>query len=400
MVPKDVLREIVLSQNSFISRLNDSIPRDKPIKIMNSFVIVITGIRRCGKSTYLNQILKNQNIWYYLNLEDPRLDGFELADFERFDAVARDIHGNGGVYFFDEIQTVLNWEKFIRYLVDKKERVILTGSNASILGGELATKLTGRYLQMYLFPFSYNEFLRIEGGVPSADTLMQYLYQGGFPEYLKTKDALILQELFSDIIIKDISVRFGVRRIALIKKIALFLISNIGKEFSYNSIKNSFGIKSVQTVIDYISYFQNSYLFFVVPCFNYSYKSQIVGPKKIYSIDNGLTSANSLSFSKDEGKMLENAVFLALKRKYDDIFYYKKEYECDFLIKTRDKVTLAMQACAHLNAENREREIYGLMAALKEFKLASGLIITIDQEDVIILEDKQIQIVPCWKWFS
>ena len=292
------------------------------------------------------------------------------------------------------------WEKFIRYLTDKKERIVITGSNASLLSSELGTKLTGRHLQTEMFPFSFGEFLSLKKEKPSLKSFEEYSIKGGFPEYLKKENPDILHELLSDISMKDIAVRFGIKNTSILNKIAIYLISNVGKEFSYNSIKDAFEIKSVQSVIDYVFYFENAYLLFTVPRFSYSYKKQQVNPKKVYSIDNGFSYNNSASFSKDKGKMLENLVFLELRRHFRDIFYFQEKSECDFVIKEKEKITKAMQVCFDFNEETKEREINGIITALKEFNLKEGLILTYNQEDEFSVEGRRIIIKPVWKWLN
>lgn len=372
--------------------------KEAEIKIEDSFALVITGIRRCGKSTFLSQIFKEQTKGYYLNLEDPRLEGFELSDFNKIETIMKELYGDKGIYFFDEIQNIDKWEKFVRYLIDKKEKIFITGSNASLLSKELGTKLTGRHLQIEMFPFSFREFLNIMKEKPSINSFEEYLFKGGFPEYLKKDNSEILHELLSDVLMKDIAIRFGIKNTNILNKIAIYLISNVGKEFSYNSIKKMFEIKSVQSVIDYISYFENAYLVFTIPRFSYSYKQQQISPKKVYSIDNGFSYNNSASFSKDKGKMLENMVFLGLRRKFKDIFYFQDKNECDFIIKEKDKITQAIQVCYDFNEENKTREISGLMSALKEFNLKKGFILTYNQDDEFLIEDKEIKVLPVWKW--
>ena len=400
MLTKETLREVIISQREQLNKLDLGILREKgkEIKIEDSFALLITGIRRCGKSTFLNQILKKQKKGYYLNLEDPRLEGFDLSDFNKIETIMQEIYGQKGVYFFDEIQNIDKWEKFIRYLIDKKEKVIITGSNASLLSRELGTKLTGRYLQVELFPFSFEEFLNIKKENLSAKSFEEYLSKGGFPEFLKKENPSILHELLSDVVLKDIAVRFSIKNTNILNKIAIYVISNVGKEFSYNSIKKMFGIKSVQSVIDYVSYFENAYLIFTVPKFSYSYKQQQVSPKKVYSIDNGFSYANSASFSKDRGKMLENIVFLGLRKKYRDIFYFQEKNECDFIIKQKEKIVSAIQVCFDFNEENKDREINGLISALKKFNLNEGIILTYNQEDEFTIDGRKILIKPAWNW--
>ena len=398
MLTKETLKEVILSQRAYLDRADLGTLRQKEITIGGSFAILITGIRRCGKSTFLNQVLKKQKKGYYLNLEDPRLEGFELSDFNKVETILNEIYGVGGVYFFDEIQNIEKWEKFVRYLIDKKEKVVITGSNASLLSRELGTKLTGRHLQLELFPFSYQEFLDLKKKSPSVDSFEEYFNLGGFPEYLKKEDPAILHELLSDVVMKDIAIRFGIKNTNMLNKIVIYLISNAGKEFSYNSIKNMLEIKSVQSVIDYVSYLENTYLIFTIPRFSYSYKQQQVNPKKVYSIDNGFSSSNSASFSQDKGKMLENMAFLGLRRRFGDIFYFQDKVECDFVIKEKEKITKAIQVCFDFNEETKGREIKGLLTALKYFNLKEGLILTYNQEDEFLLEGKKVIIQPVWKW--
>lgn len=400
MLTKETLREVIASQRSFLDRIEPGTVREKEgdIKVEASFALIITGIRRCGKSTLLNHVLQKQKKGYYLNLEDPRLEGFELSDFNRAEAVMKELYGEGGAYFFDEIQNVEKWEKHIRYQIDRGEKVLITGSNAALLSRELGTKLTGRHLEIEVFPFSFKEFLALKGQVPSLKSFEDYLYSGGFPEHIRKNNPEILHELLSDIVAKDIAVRFGIKNTSTLNKILIYLISNVGKEFSYNSIKKMFYVKSVQSVIDYISYFENAYLIFTVPRFSYSYKKQQVSPKKVYSIDNGFSYNNSVSFSKDKGKMLENAVFLGLRRKFKDISYFKESNECDFLVKEKDKITHALQVCFELNEGNKDREINGLLSALREFRLDGGIILTYDQQDSFLIDGKKVDVMPAWKW--
>ena len=400
MLSIETIKKVITSQRDFLDSSEQGTLREKSkkIKIEDSFALIITGVRRCGKSTLMNQLLKKQRKGYYLNLEDPRLGGFDSSDFNKVESIMKELYGEEGVYFFDEIQNILEWERFIRYLVDKKEKVVLTGSNASILSKELGTKLTGRHLSIELFPFSFWEFLSLKKQKPSINSFEEYLIKGGFPEYIKKENPEVLHELLSDIVMKDIAARFGIKNTIILNKIVIYLISNVGKEFSYNSIKKMFEIKSVKSVIDYISFFENAYLVFTLPRFSYSYKQQQVNPKKVYSIDNGFSSNNSASFSKDYGKMLENLVFLNLRKKYKDIFYFQEKNECDFVIKEKDKIIKAFQVCFDFNDENKDREINGLLEALEKFNLKDGLILTYKQEDEFNINGKKIKVLPVWKW--
>jgi hypothetical protein len=394
MILKDTLRQIVLLQRRSLGDIGIKREVLDDIDLKTSHVIILSGIRRCGKSTLLKQLMKKVKKFYYFNFEDQRVSGFELSDFEKLDDVFHEEFGDCNYYFLDEIQNVDGWERFVRKKQDERKKFIITGSNASLLSRELGTKLTGRHLTYELFPFSYGEMLLLRKLKPTLKSFKEYFQNGGFPEFLKYRNTDILQELFRDIISRDIVVKNKLKEAKTITELSLYLLSNIGKEFSYNKLKKYFNMGSTNTIISYISYLEDSYLFFVLPKFDYSYKKQIVNPKKIYSIDVGLSYANSVSFSSDKGRILENLVFLHLRKKYKDIFYFKENYECDFVIRKKGKDIEAVQVCFELNADNKERELRGLEFAMNKLKIKKGTIVTFNQEDKI----NGIKVMPYWKW--
>ena len=399
MILKETLRHIIKTQKEELFLQEKTIEREKikEIKIDIDLAVILSGVRRCGKSTLLKQLIKKTRNFYYFNFEDPRANSFELTDFNKLNEVFQEEFGRSEYYFFDEVQNVAGWEIFVRSMLDKNKHFIITGSNASLLSKELGTKLTGRHIRFELMPFSFNEFLTLKNKRSSIESFEEYLTNGGFPQYLKIKRIEILQELFNDIIARDISVRHKIRNEKALNQLALYLLTNIGKEFSHNSLKKIFGI-SVNTIISFISYFEDAYILFTIPRFDYSYKKQLVNPKKIYAIDNGFVNANSSSFSGDKGKMLENAVFLSLRRKYKNIFYFQEKKECDFLVKENNKIVKAIQVCYQISEDNQEREFSGLIEALDKFNLKEGLILTYNQEDIINIKGKSINIIPLWKW--
>lgn len=400
MILKETLRNIIKSQREELSLYEEGVEREK-IRQMDldvPFAIVISGVRRCGKSTLMRQMMKKVKNFYYINFDDPRLINFEVTDFQRLDDVFLEEYGNSRYYFFDEIQNVQKWELFVRMLLDKKRHVVITGSNASLLSKELGTRLTGRHLRYELFPFSFKEFLSLMDKKASINSFQNYFLKGGFPEYLKIGRAEILQELFNDILIRDIAARHKIKNTKILKEMALYLITNIGKEFSYNSLKKIFSLGSVHSIISHISYFEDSYLLFTIPKFDYSLKKQLINPKKVYSIDNGLTHVNSASFSEDKGRMLENMFFLNLRRSYRDIFYFRGKGECDFVVKEGEKIKYAIQVCYELDEENKNREISGLIDAMKKFNLKEGFILTYNQEDKIEIGSRKIFVKPVWIW--
>lgn len=402
MILKETLKTIVRTQERELESSEHGIDRilTKKIDLKLPFAIILSGIRRCGKSTLLRQVMKAEDGSYYFNFEDPRATGFELSDFQKLDEVFTGEYGESDCYFFDEIQNVEKWELFVRMLLDKKKHLLITGSNASLMSKELGTRLTGRHLRYELFPFSYLEFLNFTSKKEGADSFGEYMRKGGFPEYLKYGKSDILQELFNDIVMRDIVVRHKLRSPKVIKEMALFLLSNVGVEFSYNSLAKAFSLGSTNSAIAFVSYLEDSYLLFTVSKFDYSLKKQAVNPKKIYVIDNGLADVNSVSFSSNRGRMLENCAFLQLRRAGKQVFYFKGDNECDFLVKEKNAIVNAIQVCYELTEDNKKREIDGLIEALEKFGLSEGLILTYDQQDTLEISGKTIAVVPAWRWFQ
>ncbi len=370
----------------------------KKVERKESHIEVITGVRRCGKSTLLKQINKKQKKYVaYLNFEDPRIYNFQLQDFEKLDEI---IPVTTKIYFFDEIQNVPSWEVYVRNLHDSGKKVYITGANASLLSKELGTRLTGRYLSHELFPFSYTEFLTFKKKKASASTISEYMLSGGFPEYLKSGNPEILQLLLKDIVLRDIAVRHGIRNSKTLMSITLFLISNIGKPYSYNGLKKHFKVGSAITVSDYLYWLGDAYLFFYLPRFSWSAKSIAKNPRKVYVIDNGLAQANSLSFTDDIGRLLENAVYLHLRRSRKTLYYFREDGECDFVVFDKNKCLAAIQVTQKIHADNKAREINGLLEAMKYFNLKEGFIITQNEKDKLQVDGKMIWLVPAVEFFA
>ncbi len=400
MIDKETLRKIVRLQREELLLFDEGVSREESVDIDINvpFAVILSGIRRCGKSTLLLQLMKRAKHFYYFNFEDSRATDFDVKDFEKLDLIFHEEYKDCQYYFFDEIQNVPKWELFIRRSVDLKKHVVITGSNASLLSKELGTRLTGRHLTHELFPFSFKEFLKIEKLKGNLNSFERYLTEGGFPEYLKLKRPDILQELLTDILTRDIATRYKIRSQKRLKELAIHLLTNIGKQFTYNSLKKSFKLGSVNSVISFISYFEDAYLLFTIPKFDYSHKKMLVSPKKVYSIDNGLSVRNSASFFDDRGRLLENLVFINLRRKHKDLLYFQNTHECDFIVRDGEKIIMAVQVCYEINEDNKERELYGLREAVEKFKLKEGLILTYNQTDEFELGKAKIKAIPIWRW--
>lgn len=368
--------------------------------LMDGFAYIISGIRRCGKSTLLGQyIAKNDITSLYLNFDTPRLGEFSASDFVLIDQMAKD---EGVKYlFFDEIQMVDGWESYVRSALDNGHRVMVTGSNASLLSMELGTRLTGRHITKELFPFSFEEYCRFRNLEPSSNACAGYLQEGGFPQYLKYRDEEILSSLLNDILYRDIAVRYGVKDVKALQELTYYLMSNIGNRVSANKLTQAVHVKTAKTILEYFSYLTQTYLFSFVPRYAYSYKSQMINPKKVYCIDNGMHAAVTMSVTDDGGRKLENMVYNELRRHPQQIYYYSNEAsECDFVVRVKNRPVAAYQVCQELNHDNEAREVKGLLSAMRELQISDGTILTFDQEDIFVQDDVTIKIKPVWKWAS
>lgn len=396
MILKETLKDVVRLQRKEMEAADAGVTRNllREIDLKMPHAAILSGVRRCGKSTLLRQLMEKTGKFYYFNFEDQRVLGFDAGDFERLDSVFQEETGKCRIYFFDEIQNVRGWERFVRRMQDLGKRFAITGSNASLLSKELGTKLTGRHITHELFPFSYDEMLELTSQRPGLKSFEEYMETGGFPEFLKYRKDEILQELLNDIIVRDIVTRYGLRETKTIKEMAIYLLTNAGNDFSFTNLARHFSLGSTNTAISYVSYFEDSYLLFTITKFDYSYRKQLVNPKKAYSIDVGLSRANSASFSKDRGRILENIVFLGLRKRYRNIYYFKGRRECDFLARNKERIEEAVQVCYELNEDNKERELSGLKEAMEKLGIRKGTIITLRQEDAM----DGIKIRPAWKW--
>jgi len=414
---KDALKSIVLDQRETNVLKTDLIQREAFVRLKElaetPFIISIAGLRRCGKSTLLKQLLSASPVPVYaLNFDDERLLQFTVADFQALDEIFQELFGTNGVYFFDEIQNIPQWERFVRRLHDAGKKVYITGSNAALMSSELGTHLTGRYIPLQLYPFSFREYVAFKkimirneelettsGRAHIKKTFHAFMKEGGLPEYIQTGEIYYLRTLYENIIYRDIIQRHDVRKEKTLKELVDYLISNTGKEFSYTSLRKILGLSNAETVKEYIGFLNDSYLIQSLKRYDYSLKKQLNAPKKAYAIDTALSHSVSFRFSEDLGRQLENIVFLELNRRYQGLFYHHHDKECDFIVAEKEHIEECYQVTWNMQEEStRLREINGLLDAMDVHNLDEGTILTMDETEEMVRDDKRIHILPVWKW--
>jgi uncharacterized protein len=410
MINISLLEEVVSDQLEYFRRKDAGVIRhiDFERYLTSKQITIISGIRRSGKSTLLSQFAQKLESYYYINMDDERLINFSVDDFHNLMVVFQKLYPAGSV-LLDEVQNIAGWERFVRRIHDEGYKIFITGSNAKLLSSELGTHLSGRYIKIELYPFSFRESLDFHGVDYRAKSsrgravllkhFEEYLKKGGFPEFVRYNDHEYLKRIYDDILYRDILVRFRIREVKAFKQLASFLFSNFTKVTSYNSLKTGLGFKSVTSVKDYIEFMQEAYMVFELAKYDYSLKRQIASGRKIYVIDNGLRNAVSFYFSDDLGRLLENLVFIEMKRRREEIYYFSGKNECDFLVRKGTRITEAIQVSLELRkGVNEQREIDGLLEAAKTFRLKTGTILTQHQEDEMIKDGVTIKIMPVWKW--
>lgn len=390
----DAQRDAFMSRETGLER--EALPN---VPIAESFATIITGIRRGGKSTLLLQLLrKKYQDALYINFDDIRLSGFDQKDFTR---LHKEILKRGiKVLFFDEIQLVKEWEKYVNQLLREGYQVFITGSNASMLSIELGTHLTGRHLSTELFPFSFTEYTRFKSLESTAEVVEEYLRSGGIPEYVKTGIKEILNALVEDILVRDIAVRHSVKDISSLRQLATYLITNIGNLVTASRLTGMFDIKAASTFLEYFSYMKDSYLLDFIPMFSHSLKAQARNPRKVYVMDMGLYNENAVSTSENMGRRLENLIFLHLRKTYKNIFYYKGQGECDFVVMEKETIRQVVQVCLNLTDENFQREYDGLVEAMRALGVSEGTIVTLNQSDSFDEKGLNVNIIPANKFLS
>lgn len=412
---KELLKRIIFEQQDFCKDIaTNTIPRTIEQEwLSTSEVLIITGIRRCGKSVLLQQLrnqLKEQD--FFFNFDDERLVNFTVSDFQTLQECFFELFGEQHTYYFDEIQNIPGWETFVRRLYNEGNKVVVTGSNARMLSRELGTHLTGRYIAVEIYPFSFKEYLTYKDIHPTqkdfyttagrsmlVNNFSKYLEQGGFPKYLESQSARYLSSLYESIIFRDVMARNGLTNEKEIQELVFYLASNATKRITYSSIGKLIGIRHAETIKNYLEYIQQTYLIFQLLKYSPSVKTQMLSPKKIYFIDNAIINRIGFNATDNIGVKLENIVFVELKRRGLDLFYHSDKKECDFIVRQGITITQAYQVTVGMNSEKtRQREIDGLREAMQAYHLSEGYIITMDEKEELNVDEGKVHILPVWEW--
>lgn len=423
MISKNSLKEIIISNEDFIlQQITKIVDREGVVfpEILKK-TVVFYGVRRSGKTFILFDLFKRyKDHSLYIDFEDERLLGFELKDFERLkDAVLElkpHLIGKELVFLLDEVQNIEGWERFCRRSVERENiRVFVSGSSSKMMPSEFQTELRGRSWSAEVLPFSFREYLRADDIDISDKSLIygpkkalikkyfsEYMKWGGFPEVFFLKSGFekkrLIKEYFGAMYFRDLVERYNITNIALLESLTDKLFSSFSMKFSltafYKHYKDRFPF-SKDLLFRYYRHFLQSMLVFEVKKLTESTYKRMRNPAKVYLVDTGLCRRTT---STDAGRVLENIVFLELKRRSYEVFYFEEKRECDFIAKTEDNRLLPMQVCFELNEENKEREVSGLTKACRWLSIREGRILTSDDEEDFIVDGIKIIVLPVWKW--
>ena len=405
----------------------DTLPRE----VRKAFVFI--GMRRVGKTFLMYQDM-HQKIAHglekekvlYLNFEDDRLSGFKVKDFQTildvyYELYPHLIDGEDLCFYFDEIQNIVGWEKFIRRLLDKeKMSIFITGSSATLLSKEIATSLRGRCLESEVFPLSLSEILVYQKIDPSRlitskdkaiirHHAQNYLRRGGFPETLNLADHLhhqTIQSYINSAVFRDVIDRHKLKKPHMVKLFLMHCLQNIASPLSVTKVYNTFKSRgeelSRSTLYEYLHYFEDAYLICTVPIFEFSTRMRQVNPSKIYCMDSGIILGYSIKPETEHSACLENAVYIQLRRLHiENIFYYKTKggKEIDFIAQHPNGTIDLYQVSVTLSDEKtRQREIAALIEAAAELGVKMAYIITSDTDETIEVDGVTVSIVPYWRW--
>lgn len=397
---------------------------DKLNRLRNSHILAIVGARRAGKSTLMRQYIRRlflagvpKKDTLFVNLEEARFAGSLSLGLlqDIYETFLQYLQPSKKPYIFlDEVQNIPQWERFVRSLQERDEaNIIVSGSNSKLLSAEFGTLLTGRYLLAEVFPLSFKEFLTFKG-IPIEDRLhliqermkiknllMEYIKNGGFPQVVLSEPKReLLETYFNDTINRDVVRRFKIRNIQALQALANYYLTSISSLITFNKIRNFLNIP-LDTVERFSYYLEYAYLIFFVKRLSFSLKEREKSPRKVYGVDTGLRNAVGFSLSEDYGRNLENIVFLELKKRDNEIYYWKDNTgkEVDFVIKSGKEVINLIQACWDVeDIDVKRREILPLLKAMEEFGLTQAQIVTSEFEGEDEFKGRRIKFIPLWKW--
>lgn len=373
--------------------------------LQNPLIKLITGPRRVGKSVFALLMLQGKN-FAYLNFDDNQL--LEKWDEDLAMSALDDVYPDYDFMLLDEIQNLPDWDLWVSKLYRRGKNLIITGSNANMLSSEMATVLTGRYLQIEMFPFSLDETMRWKNISPdreeqSAQAIVladDYMRNGGYPETIPARGITksYLSTLFDSILLKDVAQRHNVRNTTDLYNLAKYLLSNFCNPISANELAGELGLSSVATTKKFCDYLNEPYLFFYLPRFNNKLKLMNKAPKKVYIVDNGFVQSTAFNLSENLGRLLENQVFVELLRRGyipgQTLFYYRtrNDKEIDFVTRKGTKVEQLIQVCYDMTSEKtRKRELDALVEAAKELHCDNLFVITNNQQEKIKWKDLNIK---------
>jgi len=432
---KKELLEILQDWNFWKKELDTGKERKEYLKqanrlVKSKIIIAIIGVRRSGKSYLMRQVIKKlieekkerKNV-LFVNFEDKRFAEFypKLLD-EIYETYLEFLKPSGKpLILLDEVHNIPKWERWVRTMQElDKAKIVISGSSSKLLAGELATVLTGRHLDIFVFPLTFKEFLyfknleikdnldMITKKTEIKRLLSEYIEFGGFPEVvLGEEKKQLLLTYFDDILTKDIEKRYKLRKSEKLRALVRFYLTNISNTITFNSIKKFLDV-TTNTTEKFSSYLEEANMIFFVKRFSYKIKEQEKAPRKVYSIDSGLANAVGFKFSSNLGHSAENIVAIELKKKGTanpnlEIYYWQDlQHEVDFVLK-EVKVKQLIQVCWNIEEyKTRERELKALLKASKKLKCKNLLVITADYEREEKIKSKnrtyKIKFIPLWEW--
>ena len=403
-------RDELLSRQYLTRRSN----HDEDMLLNSHLIKLITGPRRVGKSTQALLMLRNKN-FAYLNFDSQQL--LDAWDANLVMRMLDDVYPGYDYLLLDEVQNLEGWDLWVSELYRIGKNLVITGSNAKMLSSEMATVLTGKYLQVEMLPFSLEEFfdwnklelhnLKPEQDAESKVLTDDYMRNGGYPEVVASRQLVrsYLDTLFDSIVWKDVAKRHNVRNITDLNNLAMYLVSNFCNPLSANELSEELGFSSVNTTKKFMDYLHEPYLFYYLSRYNNKLKLMKKAPRKVYVVDNGFVAAKAFSLSENLGRLLENQVFIELIRQgYNTektMFYYRSrnDKEVDFVLRKETRVERLVQVCYDLSSPKTEkREVDSIVECAGELKCSNLTIVTKEDERTIEKDGYTINVLPISKF--